>query len=298
MDVVKTPEERFEEIDGFPYEPRYVEVEAEGEELRMGYADHNDGDECFLLIHGEPTWGYLYRKMIPGLAGEGRVVVPDLIGFGRSDKPTKMDDYTYSLQYSALESFIEKTDLENVTLVCQDWGGLLGLYAVSQMPERFSRVVPMNTGLPDGTQEMSDEWHQFKEFVEATENLPIGSMIEGGCVRDLNEEVKEGYEAPFPDPKYMAGARAMPLRVPLTPNDGGASEMVEAREFFSEWQKPAFVLFSDKDPITRPSRDWFRDLIPTAKKQPDVWIEDAGHFLQEDAGEEIAEYIVEFVRRT
>lgn len=298
MDVVSTPEERFEDLEDFPYDANHVDVDADGEELSMGYVDHSEGDECFLLLHGEPTWGYLYRKMIPPLAEEGRVVVPDLIGFGRSDKPTRMDDYTYSMEYEAVESFIETLDLRDVTIVCQDWGGLLGLYAVTEMPDRFSRVVPMNTGLPDGTQEMSEEWHQFKSFVENTEDLPIGTMIEAGCYGDLTDEVKQGYEAPFPGPRYMAGARAMPLRVPLDPDDDGARQMREAREFFREWEKPAFVLFGDSDPITKPSRNWFRELIPSAEDEPDVWIREAAHFLQEDAGREIAEHIVRFVERT
>lgn len=298
MDVVKTPEDRFEDLTDFPYEASHVEVDADGEDLSMGYVDHGNGDETILLLHGEPTWSYLYRKMIPPLAKVGRVVVPDLIGFGRSDKPTEMEDYTYTMEYEALESFIQKLDLEDVTIVCQDWGGLLGLYAVTKMSDRFARIVPMNTGLPDGTQEMSEEWHQFKSFVENTEDLPIGTMIEAGCYTDLGDEVKRGYEAPFPDARYMAGARAMPLRVPLNPEDDGARQMREAREFFREWRKPAFVLFGDSDPITKPSRDWFRELIPSAKEEPDVWIEDAAHFLQEDRGEEIADYIVEFVRRT
>ncbi|MDY6764672.1 MAG: haloalkane dehalogenase [Halobacteria archaeon] len=292
--AIRTPEERFKDLPDFPYEPKYVDVG----DARMSYVESGEGNETILCLHGEPTWSFLYRKMIPTLSEKGRVIAPDLIGFGRSDKYTDMEDYTFTSEYEALETLIQELDLENVTLVGQDWGGILGLYAVKQMPDRFSRIVPMNTGLPDGTQEMPDEWIQFRDFVKGTDDLPIGFLIDAGCLTEVSDEVKRGYEAPFPDPSYMAGARAMPLRVPTSPDDKGAEEMRETREFLSEWDKPAFVLFSDSDPITRPSRDFLRDLIPTAKNQPDTWVEGAGHFLQEDRGEEVAKHIVKFIEET
>lgn len=292
--AIRTPEERFEDLPDFPYDPKYVDVG----DARMAYVESGEGAETVLCLHGEPTWSFLYRKMIPVLSEKGRVIAPDLIGFGRSEKYTDMEDYTFTSEYEALETLIQELDLDNITLVGQDWGGILGLYAVKQMPDRFSRIVPMNTGLPDGTQEMPEEWIQFRDFVKSTNDLPIGFLIDAGCVTEVSDEAKRGYEAPFPDPSYMAGARAMPLRVPTSPDDEGAEEMRETREFLSGWNKPAFVLFSDSDPITRPSRDFLRDLIPTAKDQPDIWVEGAGHFLQEDKGREIAEHIVDFIGRT
>jgi len=291
-----TPDDSFEDLPGYDYDAEYVEVDDEG--TRMAYVDEGSGDETFLCLHGEPTWSYLYRKMVPGLAEKGRVVVPDLVGFGRSDKPEETDDYTFASEYGWLEAFVEELNLTGVTLVCQDWGGMLGLSIAARHPERFARLVPMNTGLQDGSAGMPDEWEGFRDFVEGSDELPIGFLIDAGCVSDLSDEVKTAYEAPFPDSSYQAGALALPLRVPTSPDDPGADEVAETRELLSDWDKPAFVLFSDSDPITGPARDDLRSLIPTADEQPDVRVEGAGHFLQEDAGERVAEHIVGFVERT
>ena len=297
MSLLRTPEERFADLPGFDYEPAYVEIDG----VRMAYLDEEDetSGETFLCLHGEPSYSYLYRKMIPRLAEVGRVVVPDFPGFGRSDKYPDLSDYSYDLFFDAMAGFVESLDLSNVTLVCQDWGGLIGLpLAAVEMPGRFARIVPMNTGLQDGTSEMAEEWWDFRDFVAGTEDLPVGMLIERACVSDLTEDVVAAYEAPFPDASYKAGARAWPLLVPTSPDDGGAERLAEAKEVLRAWQKPAFVLFSDSDPITHDTRDPLRSLIPTAGEQPDVWIEDAGHFLQEDQGEAIAEEIAAFVERT
>jgi len=293
---VRTPKERFEDLPGYDYGPNYVEVG----DVRTHYVDEGDedADETFLCLHGEPTWSYLYRKVIPPLAEEGRVVVPDLPGFGKSGKPTDEDDYTFSFLYDSLEGFVKELDLTNVTLVCQDWGGILGMSVAARNPERFARLVPMNTGLPDGTQKMPDEWVQFRDFVGASDELPFDFLIEAACVSDLSDEVKAAYEAPFPDASYQAGALALPFRVPTSPDDDGADEVAETREILSDWEKPCFVLFSEEDPITRSSAPDLRAVIPTADEQPETWVESAGHFLQEDAGERIADHILEFVGRT
>lgn len=295
--ALRTPEERFESLPDYGYDAERVEVD---EGIEMAYVDVGDdeADETFLCLHGEPTWSYLYRKMIPTLAAEGRVIVPDLVGFGRSDKPEDEEAYTFASEYGWLESFVKALDLTGVTLVAQDWGGILGLSVAARNPDRFARLVPMNTGLQDGSAGMPDEWEQFRDFVKGADKLPVGFLVDAGCVSTLDDEVKAAYEAPFPDASYQAGARALPLRVPTSPDDPGADEIRETRELLSDWEKPAFVLFSDSDPITGPARDDLRKLIPTAEEQPDVWVEDAGHFLQEDAGERVAERIVEFVRRT
>ncbi|WP_458210105.1 haloalkane dehalogenase [Haladaptatus sp. NG-SE-30] len=301
MSLTSTPDERFDDLPEFPYDPQYVEVDG----ANMAYVDvdaderaDDDADETFLCLHGEPTWSYLYRKMVPTLSERGRVVAPDFIGFGRSDKYDEIEAYSFGRHYDQLTTFVDALDLQNITLVCQDWGGLLGLTLAMNHPERFARLVPMNTGLPDGTQEMADEWLAFRDFIESTENPDIGRMVQNGCVTELDETTKDAYRAPFPDQPSKAGARAWPLLVPTDPEMEGAAEMRAAAKRLSEWENPAFVLFGDSDPIFREVRDPLRESIPTATEQPDVWAENAGHFLQEDAGERIAERIVDFVDRT
>ncbi|AGN01003.1 haloalkane dehalogenase [Salinarchaeum sp. Harcht-Bsk1] len=300
MALRSTPEDAFDGVPNYDYEPRYVSIDAP-ESPEMAYVDTDpagDAAETFLCLHGEPTWGFLYRTMLPTLAERGRVVVPDFIGFGRSDKYTEREAYTYRLHYDALEQFVAALDLQDVTLVCQDWGGILGLPVAVNNEERFARLVPMNTGCPTGADEMAEEWYEFRDFVESVDELPIGMLIANATVSDLDEEVLAAYEAPFPDEELKAGAREWPDMVPRADGGDGAEITAPAREKLGEWEKPAFVLFGDSDPITGPARDPLRELIPTASEEPDVWIEDAAHFLQEDAGEEIAEEIVAFVDRT
>ncbi|MDY7083041.1 MAG: haloalkane dehalogenase [Halobacteria archaeon] len=293
MTLRRTPAERFTGLPDFEYDPAFVDVG----EPRMAHVEAGDGDPI-LCLHGEPTWSFLYRKMIPPLSEKGRVVAPDFIGFGRSEKYTEIDDYTFEMHYNSLVSFIEKLELDNITLVCQDWGSILGLTAAANNPGRFARIVAMNALLPDGTVEMPDVWHSFHDLVVGADELDFWRIVDTGCVTDLSDEVKEGYNAPFPDESYKAGARAWPPMVPTSPDDEGADRVAEAREKLAEWDKPAFVLFSDSDPITRDFAEDFHSLFPTADKQPDVRIERAGHFLQEDNGEDCAEEILAFVERT
>jgi haloalkane dehalogenase len=299
MSLIGTPEARFEDVRGYDYPHDSVTVT--DDDAQMAYVDapgEGGGEETFLCLHGEPTWGFLYRKMIPGLRERGRVVVPDFLGFGRSDKYTDVDAYSFELHYETLRRFVETLDLESVTLVCQDWGSILGLpFAVSDQPERFDRVVAMNALLTDGDVELVDTWYRFKEVVVEADDLDVTRVIDGGCVNDLSADAIRGYSAPFPDEESKAGAYAWPPMVPQTPDMPGADRHARLREDLREWEKPFFVLFSDSDPITRSYRDLFRDLVPTADEEPDVWVEDAGHFLQEDAGEACAEHIVEFVDR-
>jgi haloalkane dehalogenase len=300
MALRSTPEDAFSDVPDYDYEPRYVTVDAPGEP-EMAYVDTDpDGtaEETFLCLHGEPTWGFLYRKMIPDLAERGRVVVPDALGFGRSDKYTEREEYDYRLHYDALEQFIETLDLTDVTLVCQDWGGLIGLPVAVNNEERFARLVPMNTNCPTGEEKMAEAWYDFRDFVERVEELPIGMLIQNATATELSDEVLAAYEAPFPDEEMKAGAREWPDMVPRAEGGDGGEITSAAREKLAEWEKPAFVLFADSDPITKDGRDPLRELIPTASEQPDVWVEGAMHFLQEDAGEEIASEIVEFVDRT
>ncbi len=294
MGILRTCEKRFKNLPNFHYEPNYVEVG----EPQMAYIEEGRGEETFLCLHGEPTWSFLYRKMIPILKEKGKVIVPDFVGFGRSDKYEDKEAYTYTKYYTWLESFVEKIELTNITLICQDWGGLLGLPVALNNPERFARLVPMNTGLVDGNVEMADEWWKFRNFVAESDDLPIGDLIDYGTEQTVSEEVKAGYEAPFPNSSHKAAAHVWPLMVPTDPEMDGAETMGDAIGKLANWEKPAFVLFGDSDPITSRVRDSIRNLIPTASEQPDIWIEDAGHFLQEDKGEEIANHIVRFVNRT
>jgi len=223
----------------------------------------------------------------------------DFVGFGRSDKFTESSEYSFQMHHNTIIDFIHALRLEQITLVVQDWGGLLGLTVASEMPELFARLVIMNTGLPTGDDPMGKGFMRWREFAASSSDLPIGLVIQNGTAeRQLKPEILAAYESPFPDATYKAGAMIFPLLVPISPNDPGATEMRRAKEVFSHWQKPVLVMFSDKDPITRRGDIFFRSLIPGAKDQPEIVIHDAGHFLQEDKGEEIAQHIVDFIART
>ncbi|MBC8170110.1 MAG: haloalkane dehalogenase [Anaerolineae bacterium] len=294
MPIIRTPDARFNNLPDFNYPPHYVEVNG----LQMHYVEMGTGDPI-LCLHGEPTWSFLYRKMMPPLAQVGRVIAPDLIGFGRSDKYTEIEDYSYQMHFDSLVAFITALDLQRITLVCQDWGGILGLPVVTEMPERFARLVIMNTGLPGGDARMTDAFMQWRAFAERTgRDLEPGQLIKISAINPeaITPEIQAAYDAPFPDASYRAGVAAFPLLIPLQPDAPGAAEIRAAREKLRHWNQPALVLFSDSDPVTRGGDAFFRKLLPTA--QETITIVGAGHFLQEDQGEAVAAHIVRFMDST
>ncbi|HEV7918096.1 MAG TPA: haloalkane dehalogenase [Solirubrobacterales bacterium] len=289
MDVFRTPEDRFADLPGFPYEPRYREWEG----MRLAHIDEGDGP-VVMLMHGEPTWSFLWRKVIPPLLSAGyRVVAPDLPGFGRSDKPTDIDWYTYDRHTAAIQDLVEQLDLSDVSVVVHDWGGPIGLRVATESPHRFARVAAMDTGVFTGSFKMSDNWQAFHDFVVATEDLPIGFLVKGAVAREMPDDVFAAYEAPFPDPAAKAGARAFPPMIPRsedTPDALTGQRVLEALTA-SDW--PKLVLWADKDPVLPVKLgEAFAARIDAA---PPAIIEDAGHFLQEDAGEEIGRRLVDWL---
>lgn len=294
MLFLRTPEERFTNLAEWSYAPHYLEILGG----RMHYVDEGSGPETILCLHGEPSWSYLYRKMIAPLRQVARVIAPDMLGFGRSDKPAELEDHTYSFHAESLRRFIEALDLRQITLVCQDWGGLLGLPLAVQMPERFARLVIMNTGLPAGDQ-MTEGFMRWRAFAERVgRSLEAGQLIAISSLSKPSAEVIAAYDAPFPDESYRAGVAALPLRVPISPDMDGAPQMRAARDALRAWHKPALVMFSDGDPVTKGGDRYFRGLIPSAAEQPEIVIAGAGHFLQEEQGALLAEQIAAFLART
>ena len=287
MDVFRTPDERFADLPGYAYEPHYVEVDG----LRLHHLDEGAGPPV-LCFHGEPSWSYLYRHMLDRLIDGGhRVVCPDLAGFGRSDKPTDQGWYTYDRHVEVVAAHLDQLDLEDVTVVVQDWGGPIGLRWAVAHADRVARLVVLNTGLFTGR--VSKGFMAWREFAERTPDLPIGMIIQGATTTDLPPEVVAAYEAPFPKPESKAGAQRFPLLVPLTDEDAGAAEMRAVREALRDWDKPTLVAFSDSDPVFPFPRagEQFTQLIPTAGEQ--VRIEGAAHFLQEDRGAAIVDAMQE-----
>jgi haloalkane dehalogenase len=301
MDVLRTPDDRFVGLPDFPFRPHYVEVDSgTGATLRIHYLDEGPADgEVVLLLHGEPSWSYLYRWMIPVLADAGlRAVAIDLVGFGRSDKPARRDDYTYQAHVDWTWAAIEAIGLSGITLVCQDWGGLIGLRLVGEHPERFARVVAANTMLPTGDHHPGEAFLAWQRFSQETPDFPVGKVVNGGCVSTLSPEVIAAYDAPFPDDTYKAGARQFPLLVPTSPDDPAASANRAAWEVLAGFDRPFLCAFSDSDPMTRGADAVLNKLIPGARDQTPVTIVEAGHFLQEDKGRELAEVVVAFVAAT
>jgi haloalkane dehalogenase len=302
MDVIRTLEERFSATrEAFPYPPHYVDVaDGEGGKLRVATysAGPVDGD-VVLLLHGEPSWSYLYRDVMARLAERGlRSVAVDLVGFGRSDKPVAMADHSYARHVEWIrEAVVERLGLSGVTLLCQDWGGLIGLRVVTENPDLAARIVVANTGLPTGDHEMPEIWWLFRRAVESAEVLDVGRLVASGCANGLNDTDRQAYDAPFADEAAKTGPRVMPTLIPTTPDDPAAAENRTAWERLASWDRPFLVAFSDGDPITGPMADVFRAVVPAAAAEPPVVIAGASHFLQEDAGVELADSVAAFIAR-
>ncbi len=288
MEVFRTPDERFEKLPGFEFEPNYSDVDG----LRMHYVDEGAGDPV-VCFHGEPSWSYLYRKMVPSLvAGGNRVVVPDMAGFGRSDKPIDREWYSYDRHCETLGELLSGLDLHNATVVVQDWGGPCGLRWATENDDRVARLVILNTGIFTGV--VNEAFMAWRGFAERNPDLPVGFIIQSATVTELPQEILDAYEAPWPNAESKGGVATFPLLVPITESDPGVEEMDTIRKRLSEWEKPALVCFSDSDPIFPPKAGQrFVDLIPGARELR--VIEGAAHFLQEDKGEEIGAAIDEFI---
>jgi haloalkane dehalogenase len=301
MKVLRTPEERFGGLPDFPYEPNYLMVpDGEGGRLRVHYINEGPKDaEPVLMMHGEPSWSFLYRKMIPIFLGAGyRALAPDLVGFGRSDKPADRSDYTYNHHVGWMQAWLDQVDLKRITLVCQDWGGLIGLRLLAANPERFARAVVANTGLPTGDFPIREAFLQWRKFSVEVPDFNVGAIINMGTLSDLPEEILNAYNAPFPDETYKEGARIFPSLVPIAPDDPAAPANRQAWEVLSRFDKPFLTAFSDGDPITRGGEQLFQKRVPGAQGQPHTIIQGGGHFLQEDRGEEFARLVKDFMIKT
>jgi haloalkane dehalogenase len=305
MHVLRTPESRFDGLAEYPWRPNHVEVAAgDGSEtrLRLHYIDDGpaEADETVLMLHGEPSWSYLYRKMIPPIVAAGhRCVVPDLIGFGRSDKPAARDDYTYQRHLDWLrEAILDRLELDGITLVCQDWGGLIGLRLVAEHPERFRRVVAANTFLPTGDRDPGEAFRRWQRFSQEVPELPIGRIVQGATVTELPDAVIAAYEAPFPDETFKAGARQFPALVPSRPDDPAREPNRRAWESLERFDRPFLCAFSDSDPVTAGADRVLRERIPGAADQVHVTLAGGGHFLQEDVGDQLAKVVLELIERT
>jgi haloalkane dehalogenase len=293
MKTLRTPDSRFENLPGYDFKPNYVDVDG----IRMHYVDEGprDGD-IVLLLHGEPSWSYLYRFMIPPLAGAGlRVIAPDLIGFGRSDKPARKSDYSYAIHVAWMKRFIETLDLSEITLFCHDWGSLIGLRVAAEDERRFARIALGNGGLPTGDQEMPKAFKKWRAFARYSPWFPVGKIVQRATITELSDDIVAAYDAPFPSSAYKAGARAFPTLVPTRPDDPASDANRAAWKVFAEWQKPFLTTFSNRDPITRGGELPWQETVLGAQDREHVKIMNAGHFLQEDKGPELANVLIRFV---
>lgn len=301
MHVLRTPDERFANLPGFPFAPHYVEVpDGEGGALRVHHLDEGPRDaKVVLLMHGNPSWSYLYRKMIPPIVAAGyRCVAPDLVGLGRSDKPSRLEDYTVARHVEWMRAALfDRLDLRDVNLVCQDWGGVIGLRLVAEHPERFASVVAANTGVPTGQTPISEDLRKWPEMARQMKVFPVGQMVSMGCTGGLTEAEIAAYDAPFPDESYKAAAKSFPALIPITPDNPAVPDMLRAWESLDRFDKPLLCAFSDMDPFNKGGNKALEKRVPGAQGQAHTTITGGGHFLQEDRGAELADVVVAFLGR-
>lgn len=304
MKVLRTPDDRFAGLPEFPFQPHYTEIPGGDDQttLRLHYLDEGPADaaDTVLLLHGEPSWSFLYRKMIPVLSSAGfRVIAPDLVGFGRSDKPSDRTDYTFARHVEWMRTALfDRLGLTDLTMVGQDWGGLIGLRLVAEHPDHFRRVVAANTGLPTGDTPMGEAFQAWLSFSQETPELPVGAIVKSGCISGPGDDVVAAYDAPFPDESFKEGARQFPLLVPNRPDDPASAANRAAWEVLRSFTKPFLCAFSDSDPITKGADALFLSQVPGAKDQPHTTITGGGHFLQEDQGPQLAVVVADFIRST
>ncbi len=294
MSVLRTPDARFLNLPGYDFDSHYVEIDS----LRMHYLDEGSADgPVVLLLHGEPSWSYLYRKMVAPIADAGcRVIAPDLIGFGKSDKPTAQSDYSYAGHVDWMRQFIETLDLKDISLFCQDWGSLIGLRVAAENQRRFARIAVGNGGLPTGDREFPRAFRIWRAFARWSPWFPIGRIIQAGAITELSNAEIAAYDAPFPSARYKAGARAFPMLVPTEADNVASDDNRRAWVSLEQFQKPFLTTFSNRDPITRGGERNFQKRVPGARNQPHIKIRNAGHFLQEDKPAELAEVLIRFVK--
>ena len=288
-EIFRTPDERFADLPDFPYEPRYRQWSG----MRLAHVDEGDGAPV-VLFHGEPTWSFLWRKVMAPLIDAGhRCIAGDLPGFGRSDKPVDLGWYSYDAHVAAMRALFDHLDLRGATIVVHDWGGPVGLRLAVELPERIDRLVLMDTGLFTGRQRMPDAWHRFRDFVERTEDLPVSMLVRGACLNDPGDAVAAAYDAPFPEPRAKAGARAFPLLLPLSPEDPGAEAGQRVLEALGEDARPTLMLWADSDPVIPLATG--QRLAERIGREPPQVIAGASHFIQEDAGPEIGRRIADWL---
>lgn len=301
MHVLRTPDERFANLPGFPFAPHYVDIpDGEGRTLRVHHLDEGPRDaRVVLLMHGNPSWSYLYRKMIPPIVDAGyRCVAPDLVGLGRSDKPSRLEDYTVARHVEWMRAALfDRLDLRDVNLVCQDWGGVIGLRLVAEHPERFAAVVAANTGVPTGQTPVSEDLRKWPEMARQMKVFPVGQMVSMGCTGGLTEAEIAAYDAPFPDESYKAAAKSFPALIPITPDNPAVPDMLRAWEALDRFDKPLLCAFSDMDPFNKGGNKALEKRVPGAQGQPHTTITGGGHFLQEDRGAELARVVLDFLDR-
>lgn len=298
--VLRTPDTQFENLPDYDFIPNYVTVkDAKLGDIRIHYVDVGPKDApVVIMMHGEPSWSFLYRHMIKNVCAAGyRIIAPDLAGFGRSDKPAQTDDYSYSAHVDWMSQWFEAIDVTDAVLFCQDWGGLIGLRLVAKYPDQFAGVLAANTFLPTGAGKPSEAFEKWKIFSQTVPEFPVGGVIRGATAKPLSEAAEAAYNAPYPDESFKAGARIFPSLVPVSAEMDGAADNVEAWKVLSQFEKPFLTCFSDQDPVTGGMDKHFHKAIPGCKGQPHTTVKGGGHFLQEDVHAELSEIIIDFMGR-